>query len=143
MQSIPPRPDPAPAGSLRHLAWGVVWLVVLCAVFYIALWYFSGHGAVPPTRRRVLTAALVCGVFSLFLGASGVRVTGRVWVAPALHTLICLGLLLWDIPWQMLLAHANTSLFLLGSVGALTGLGGLLMRRRIRRAGGGSLIHRQ
>ena len=91
----------------------------------------------------MLTAALFRGVFSLFLGASGVRATGRVWVAPALHSLICPGLLLGDIPWQMLLAYANTSLFLLGYVGALTGLGGLLMRRRIRRAGGGSLFHRQ
>lgn len=138
MQPTPPQPDPAPAGSLRHLAWGVVWLAVLCAVFYAALWHFSGHGAAPLTQRRALTAALFCGVFSLFLGASGVRVTGRAWVAPVLHMLVCLVLLLGEIPWQALLAHANISLFLMGCVGALTGLGGLLMRRRIRRTGGGA-----
>lgn len=110
-----------------------LFMAFLCLCFYSVLYLCTGGAAqtlASPTR--VLLSAGFCLLFCLLLGGLGLRVTGRYWPAPVLHTAVAALLLGRDVPLAALQQDWDIALMLLATVYATTLLG----------AGGGRLTQR-
>lgn len=104
---------------------GMLFLVALCSVFYVMLWFASG-GASPVRGQNVQLSLGFCLIFSLFLGVCGQRVTRRLWPATLVHVFVAAVLLLMEVPLPYLLANVDVTLMLLAVVGVPTAIGSLL-----------------
>lgn len=136
---------------------GLLYLGLLCALFYAALNYYSGNAAnaiedlqmVPAAGQRLSEAALgrllalralFTLLFCLLLGFMGYRATRRLWPAAAVHTGAVVFMLWQDVPQALLLDNVPLVLALAGAVALLTLAGsvctawsGKAMLRRGRR----------
>ena len=134
----------------------LIYLGLLCALFYAALNYYSGNALssiddiqlLPVDGPRMSAAALqrllalraaFTVLFCLLLGFMGHRVTGKLWPAPLVHA-VAAGIMLWqEVPQAILLDNIPLALGLMAVVGVLTlaGSAGTAWRAKNRGARSG------
>lgn len=133
MASLTPRYYPPKAPLWQ----GLLFLSLLCALFYAALNYYAGNALNSIAEVQALTAngqqlsfaamqrllalrALFSLLFCLLLGVFGTRITGKIWTGALVHAAAVLIMLWQDVPQELLLAHWQLALGLAAVVGLLT-----------------------
>ncbi len=104
-------------------------LFLICAIFYTVL-HVSAGAALEKTNttQAVETISFLrivaSGIFALFLGIMGVKISMRVWPAVFVHSFVVSAMLAFDIPLDKLIIDWNITLFIIGLMAGLTGVSG-------------------
>ncbi len=108
-------------------------LTMLSCIFYAALHYYATSAlenapqvTVAFLDKIVTLRMFFSGLFCLLLGYLGVKLSGHIWPAMLVHTLVVFGLLVWDLPLAQMWQHWEITLLILAAVAALTGIASAL-----------------
>ncbi len=111
-------------------------LFILSIIFYSALQYYAstalseaeqaGKVSVALHDRLLALRMMLSGIFCLLMGYMGVKLTGHIWPAVLVHSLVVAGLLVIDLPLTIIISNYDITLLILGAVAGITGLAGAL-----------------
>ncbi len=104
-------------------------LFLLCAIFYAVVQFSAGAAlekvTTPQAIEHITFLRIVAsGIFALFLGIMGVKISMRIWPAVFVHSFVVSAMLAFDIPLDMLITNWNITLFIIGLMAGLTGVSG-------------------
>ncbi len=108
-------------------------LCMLSAIFYTILHFYAVNALQDAPQVTVALVdkiaslrMLFSGLFCVFLGYIGVRLSGHIWPAMLVHTVVVFVLLALDLSLSQMWQHWQITLLILAAVAAITGLASTL-----------------